>query len=95
MAHTDWKLTAEEKERCIAEGMNLDAAQDAKKKAYVLAGGVILNPDALGDLYEALKGLKTKFKFALELAGREQDMSNLIERELTATNEALSKAEDK
>ncbi len=45
------------------------------------------------DLVEALKGLKHKFTVALEMAGREQDMSELIERELTDTNKALAKAE--
>ena len=48
---------------------------------------------AAPDLYEALKELQVKFKVALEMAGREKDMSELIARELINSNNALSKAE--
>ena len=53
----EWKLTDEETARVLETGDEGDVIreQDAKKKAYTANGGVILNPDALEDMYEALK----------------------------------------
>ena len=52
-----WLLTDEETAEIIARGGGVSAVQEAKKRAYVKAGGIILNPDALEDLYEALEEL--------------------------------------
>ena len=53
----DWMLTDQEKTECDNLNYSYEAAQAAKKHAYIKAGGIILNPDALEDMYEALKGL--------------------------------------
>ena len=52
-----WRLTDEEKRYLDERGGNVAKSQEAKKQAYIKAGGIILNPDALDDLYEALKGV--------------------------------------
>ncbi len=51
----DWMLTDRELDDLVATGGSKKEAQEAKKKAYIEAGGVIFNPDALEDMYEALK----------------------------------------
>ena len=53
----EWKLTDQETEEVTMRGGNIAEAQRAKKQAYLKAGGIILNPDALPELYEACKGL--------------------------------------
>ena len=50
-----WKLTDEEILVIEARGGNVIEAKRAKRQAYLEAGGIILNPDALTDLYEALE----------------------------------------
>ncbi len=55
MGHEEWKLTCKEMSEVVRCGGNLYKAEEAKRKAYIEAGGVILNPDALEDLYEACK----------------------------------------
>jgi len=50
-----WKLTKQELAEVDARDQSRYVAQVAKKRAYIEAGGVILNPDALEDMYEALK----------------------------------------
>ena len=52
-----WKLTDREIAECDWRGVSVVALQEAKKKAYIASGGVILNPDALEDLYRALQAL--------------------------------------
>ncbi len=48
-----WELTEQEIEKCKQGGCSIGELQEAKKRAYIEHGGVILNPDALEDLYEA------------------------------------------
>ena len=43
------------------EGCSIGELQEAKKRAYIANGGVILNPDALYDLYEALKAVLREY----------------------------------
>ena len=50
-----WKLTDQEITELDAKGGDKHEAQEAKKQAYREAGGIILNPDALEDMYEALR----------------------------------------
>ena len=50
-----WRLTDQEIEAIRLGGGDIGEAQQAKRQAYLDSGGVILNPDALTDLYEALK----------------------------------------
>jgi len=52
-----WKLTDQELEELKVRGGNVSEAQKAKRRAFLDNGGVILNPDALTDLYEAAKEL--------------------------------------
>jgi len=49
----EWKLTNQELARLNETGGSVVAAQAAKKRAYIEAGKIILNPDALQELYEA------------------------------------------
>ena len=63
-----WKLTNEELEILKEEGSYIAFAQEAKKRAFIEAGGVILNPDALPDLYEALKTLPAPKSILAEAA---------------------------
>lgn len=65
----EWKLTDQEIAECRNRGISIDGAQTAKKQAYLKAGGIILNPDALPDLYEALRkwqdgGFNSQIEFA-------------------------------
>lgn len=53
-----WKLTKKEIKAIEEQGGNIALAQEGKKRAFIEVGGVILNPDALPDLYEALKNLR-------------------------------------
>ena len=50
-----WKLTDEDLAQCEAMGFNPVEAQASKKQAYRNAGGIIINPDALSDMYEAVR----------------------------------------
>jgi len=50
-----WKLTDQEIWELEMRGESVNKAQERKKQAYIDGGGVILNPDALQDLYEACK----------------------------------------
>ena len=52
---TKWELTDHERDLCRHSGLSIHDAQIQKKRAYIKAGGVILNSDALEDMYEALK----------------------------------------
>ena len=54
-----WKLTDQEIEECNYRGVSLGVAQAAKKQAYIHNGGIILNPDSLYKLYEALLAVYT------------------------------------
>ena len=54
----EWRLTSEEMTELITKGWSVNDAQKAKRLAYIESGRVILNPDALEDLYEALEGIK-------------------------------------
>ena len=51
----DWMLTDQERAEFDAVGCSRQEVQEAKKRAYIDNGGVILNPDALEAMYEALK----------------------------------------
>ncbi len=55
--NNEWKLTIQEVADVVAKGGDVNAAQEAKKQAYRKAGGIILNPDALEEMYEALESL--------------------------------------
>ena len=61
-----WKLTDKEKAYCDETGADIPKAQAAKKQAYLDTGGIILNPEALEDMYEALKVLSFQFAAAVE-----------------------------
>ncbi|KKN33631.1 hypothetical protein LCGC14_0801690 [marine sediment metagenome] len=50
-----WELTDQEIAKVDESGGSRYQARKAKKQAYIRAGGVILNPDALKDMYEAVK----------------------------------------
>jgi len=50
-----WKLTDEEVSECVRIGCSVFEVEEAKKRAYIANGGVILNPDALEDMYEAIR----------------------------------------
>jgi len=50
-----WELTDKETGEVYLRGGDIVEAQRAKKQAYLDSGGLILNPDALADLYEACK----------------------------------------
>ena len=60
-----WKLTDEEVAKCVRKGSNIAELQAAKKRAYLTNGGVILNPDALEDLYGVLKRAFTDPQYVL------------------------------
>ena len=82
-----WKLTDDEIEIITQQGGDIALAQEGKKKAFIKAGGVILNPDALPDLYEALKYVV-----------RELDKADIIKKDsifMEMPNKALAKAEGK
>lgn len=53
-----WKLTEQEEIEVAYNNGDMAEAQEAKKQAFREAGGIILNPDALEDMYEALKGAR-------------------------------------
>ena len=53
----EYKLTDQEIAEVKATGGDIAEAQKAKRQAYIDSGGVILNPYALEDMYEGLKGL--------------------------------------
>jgi len=55
------KLTDDEIVQVKAFDGDIAEAQEAKKQAYIKAGGIILNPDALLDLYKALKALIRRY----------------------------------
>ena len=50
-----WILTDEEKRALGLSGGDVAIAQQAKRQAFIDNGGVILNSDALEDMYRALK----------------------------------------
>lgn len=83
MNYSEWKLTDQEMEECRDKGLSINGAQLAKKQAYIEAGGIILNPNALPDLYEALKDLLWDLK------------QGAVPNDLTFIEEALAKAEGK
>jgi len=53
MSTQSWKLTDQEISECQLMGGSIGKLQEAKRQAYLNSGGVILNPEALDDLYEA------------------------------------------
>ena len=87
-----WKLTDEEVAECEQKGWSVAELQEARKRAYITNGGVILNPDALEDMYEALKltrdNLQTLSDAALHY--RKTFSANLV-----VLNQAIAKAEIK
>ncbi len=87
----EWRLTDEETARVLETGDEGDVirAQDAKKKAYTANGGVILNPDALEDMYEALKAINSYLT-----APYPENMA-LKKRAVELLDNALDKAEGK
>ena len=58
MSIREWALTNKEIAQLQASGGDVVEAQEAKKQAYIKAGGIILNPDALEDLYEFAKQME-------------------------------------
>ncbi len=84
----EWRLTKEEEARVIAAGKGMSAAQAAKKWAYREAGRTILNPDALDDLYEALRAAQA-YIARKEMYSGVQDRTGLEVKII----KALSKAE--
>ncbi len=88
MKYTEWKLTNQEQAECRDKGLSLNEAQIAKKEAYLKAGGIILNPDALSDLYEAcLTALGTLYPL--------RNQYSWIPSIMGAIQDALRKAESK
>lgn len=81
-----WELTEQDIEKCKHAGVDIDALQEAKKRAFIENGGVIINPDALDDLYEALKEL-------LEALGNPMEIPPV--EIVTKASQALAKAEVK
>lgn len=93
MNYADWKLTAEEEEECHRKGCSIGELQEAKKRAYIENGGIILNPGALADMYEALKGIRDEGTRAcqnLEYPLRDTYNIDLVDR---LARHALAKAE--
>ena len=90
-----WRLTDQEI-ACIEEvdGGGINEAQKRKKEAYIKAGGVILNPDALVALYEALKRLVNTY---IVNPGTKNEFVSLMEigvpPEWENARKALAKAE--
>ncbi|KKM86351.1 hypothetical protein LCGC14_1279750 [marine sediment metagenome] len=50
----EWELTDREIRAVEFRGNNMAEAQRAKRQAFIDNGGIILNPEALTDMYEAL-----------------------------------------
>lgn len=84
MEYQEWKLTDQERAELNAKGGDIARAQEAKEKAYIEAGGIILNPDALSDLYEELKEVRVTLNI-LRL--------NIVEH-IRRVDEVLAKAEE-
>ena len=80
-----WRLTDKEIRAVEFRGNNMAEAQRAKRQAFIDNGGIILNPDALEDMHEALKAIMG------ERFTREEPSPKTV---LMAEN-ALSKAEGK
>ena len=83
-----WKLTDLEIRAVEFLGKNMAEAQQAKRQAFIDNGGVILNPDALEDMYEALKHVE----FYLALADQITSLPNHTTVSATI-KKALAKAE--
>ncbi len=60
-----WRLTDQEIKAVELSGGNLAVAEGAKRQAFLDNGGVILNPDALSDVYEALKKVEEDINWML------------------------------
>ena len=86
-----WQLTDQEIEEVTLRGGSITEAQEAKKQAYLDSGGIILNPDALSELYEALKVALWNEEHD-EYQAQHQGKPRLIER-IDIYKQALSKAE--
>ncbi len=89
----EWRLTSEEMTELITKGWSVNDAQKAKRLAYIESGRVILNPDALEDLYEALEGLAPCMR--LVPGGETPYEWAVSERAMIAVRKALLKAEVK
>lgn len=91
MNYTEWKLTDEEKAKCEQVGCSVVELQEAKKRAYIANGGIILNPDALEDMYKALK----EAIIAMGSLYRLQDYSSEeVANSLATFKQVLAKAEE-
>ena len=84
-----WKLTDQEIAELVTRGGSVYEAREAKKQAYIDNGGVILNPDALEDMYEALKAINKYLE-----TGYPKNM-RLKEIAIVLLDKALAKAEGK
>ncbi len=82
----EWKLTDKEVTECVRSGCSVTRVQEAKKRAYVANGGVILNPDAFEDMYEALKGMMEIAEIAMP------DTYFKTDSRVNKTRQALAKA---
>ena len=89
-----WKLTDQEIKAVELSRGSISEARRAKKQAYLDNGGLILNPDALTDLYEALKCLVDTY---IVNPGTKNEFVSLIEigvpPQWEVARKALSKAE--
>jgi len=95
MDYTEWKLTDQEIDECERMGVDIHTVQEAKKQVYLKAGGIILNPDALSDLYEALKELSTIVLGVIEYHRGTSVILGMDSFTLQPAEKALSKAEEK
>ena len=87
-----WKLTDKEVAECVHAGCSIAELQGAKKKAYIANGGIILDHDALEDLYEALKLTRDNLQTLSDAAIH---YKKTFSANLDILNKALAKAEVK
>jgi len=87
----NWRLTDAELAKLAEIGGNAQVAQAQKKALFMANGGIILNPNALSDLYEALKYAKAILILA---RGNPKGLTEAVLASAIAdSGKALSKAE--
>ena len=87
-----WKLTDQEIKAVELGGGDVAGAQRAKRQAYLDNGGVILNPNALTDMYEALKFFMNQLEAWEKL---HPDLKQWTQLAKETGSRALAKAEGK